>query len=65
MKRIQRLERRAKEARAEWERACDYARRVTIDAENRFEYILFRSPARKRYERAMKALLKVGVKWRE
>ena len=62
MTRIQRLERRAKEAGEEWNRACDYTGKVAADAQKRHEWNYFSGPARKRYEGAVKALEREKLK---
>ena len=56
MKKLERLEKNVAETRAQWQRAYNYAYEVSKEAYKRRDFICFRAPVRKRYERAVKDL---------
>lgn len=52
------LKKKVKDSLAEWERAVKYSDKVCDEAKKRYEFIYFKGPARKAYERAVQALEK-------
>jgi hypothetical protein len=59
---LEKLEKNVAETRLQWQRAYSYAFGVAQEAYKRAEFICFRAPVRKRYERAVKALARAREK---